>query len=144
LERQGYRSGQAERLRVDYRARVEARARLDAQKDRGAGAAPAQAQVQSQTPAQGQSTAQDQSQAQPPKIAAVRGADQTGGHAADAHAGAPAGTPVFKPQSLEEIRRQAREDWLRLRQEALQGAAPSAGAASGQARDRRDDDHLSR
>jgi len=46
-----------------------------------------------------------------------------------------------KPQSLEDIRRQAREDWLRLRQghaeptAAAPGAAATPGTATGRARD---------
>jgi ATP-dependent exoDNAse (exonuclease V) alpha subunit len=45
-----------------------------------------------------------------------------------------------KPQSPEDIRRQAREDWLRLRH----GSAKQAAAESAGAREREPDDHLSR
>jgi uncharacterized protein (DUF1684 family) len=50
-----------------------------------------------------------------------------------------------KPKTLEEIRRQAREDWLLMRQEASKGLSQSAAAAAvGQTRDRLDDEYLSR
>src|ERR1700722_7741784 len=50
-----------------------------------------------------------------------------------------------KPQTLEEIRRQAREDWLRMRQDAVNASsAKSPSAAAGQTRVWADDDHLSR
>ena len=50
-----------------------------------------------------------------------------------------------RPQTLEEIRRQAREDWLRMRQEAVTASsANSPAAAAGQTRGWVDDDHLSR
>ncbi len=60
--------------------------------------------------------------------AVERGAGQRA--AAETTAAAePAAAPTVKPQSLEDIRRQAREDWLRYRQAQSQGgieAAPSA------------------
>jgi hypothetical protein len=109
MERHGYRSAQAERLREDYRARIEARLQ------RGAGAA-------SDTAA----------------AANTAGAAKTTA-APDAAAG------LKRPQTLEEIRRQAREDWLRMRQEAVKAsAANSPAAAAGQTREWVDDDHLSR
>jgi hypothetical protein len=43
-----------------------------------------------------------------------------------------------KPQSLEEIRREARENWLRMRQNRMQ----SAGAAPAKTTDRARDDDL--
>lgn len=96
MERQGYRSAQAERLREDYHARIEARLQ------RAATAATAAASVMS-----------------PPEPG--------------------------KPKTLEEIRRQAREDWLLFRQEASKAPSQSpAAAAVGQTRDRLDDEHLSR
>ena len=58
-------------------------------------------------------------------------------YAARAHPG-PQPQPA-RPQTLEEIRRQAREDWLRLRQDAAKRAAePSVRS------ERAHDDHLSR
>ena len=113
MERHGYRSAQAERLREDYRARIEARLQRDAVAAAGAGsntAAAANAAVAAKTTA-----------------------------APDAAAG------LKRPQTLEEIRRQAREDWLRMRQEAVKAsAANSPAAAAGQTREWVDDDHLSR
>jgi ATP-dependent exoDNAse (exonuclease V) alpha subunit len=109
MERHGYRSAQAERLREDYRARIEARL----QRDAGAAsntAAAANTAVTAKTTA-----------------------------APDAAAG------LKSPQTLEEIRRQAREDWLRMRQEAVKASsANSPAAAAGQTREWVDDDHLSR
>jgi DNA-nicking Smr family endonuclease len=78
MERHGYRSAQAERLRGEYQARVQARGARAAAVDAGAG----------------------------------------------------------KPPSLDDIRRQAREDWLRMRRES---AAPLAPAQA-----RNPDDDLSR
>jgi hypothetical protein len=49
--------------------------------------------------------------------------------------------PVAKPQSLEDIRREARENWLRLRQSQRQGHAESAPAV---AKDRARNDDLTR
>jgi ATP-dependent exoDNAse (exonuclease V) alpha subunit len=103
MERHGYRSAQAERLREDYRARIEARSQRDA-------AAATNTAVAAKTTA-----------------------------APDAAAG------LKRPQTLEEIRRQAREDWLRMRQEAVKTSATnSPAAAAGQTREWVDDDHLSR
>ena len=50
------------------------------------------------------------------------------------------GAVQTKPQSLEEIRRQARENWLRLRQESNRSASNSAANLQAHV----DDDHLSR
>lgn len=102
MERHGYRSAQAERLREDYRARIEARLQ------RGAAVAMTEKATIS-------------------AAAATASLDQG------------------SPKTLEEIRRQAREDWLRMRQQAADAPSPNTGAAAaGQARDRIDDDHLSR
>jgi ATP-dependent exoDNAse (exonuclease V) alpha subunit len=87
LERHGYRSFVADRVRQQYQERVEARMERSA------------------TPAAEQ-------QAEQTKNAERR------------------------PQTLEEIRRQARETWLRLRQEMAEDASAAQGHAS--------DDHLSR
>jgi ATP-dependent exoDNAse (exonuclease V) alpha subunit len=98
MERHGYRSAQAERLREDYEARIQARLQRDV------------------TIA---ATTTTTAVASPPEIG--------------------------KPKSLEEVRRQAREDWLRMRQEASKAPSPNTAAAAGrQTRDRVDDDHLSR
>jgi len=122
MERHGYRSAHAERLREDYRARIEARLlRRDAVAAAGA------------TPGAAAGVASNTAATAPTAVAARTTAGP------DAAAG------LRMPQTLEEIRRQAREDWLRMRQEALN--APSAkapSAAAGQTRESVDDDHLSR
>jgi hypothetical protein len=111
MERHGYRSAQAERLREDYRARIEARLQRDAVVAAGA--------------------ASNSAAATNTAVAAET--------APDAAAGSKS------PQTLEEIRRQAREDWLRMRQEAVMASsANSPAAAAGQTREWVDDDHLSR
>jgi ATP-dependent exoDNAse (exonuclease V) alpha subunit len=91
MERHGYRSKGAERLREQYEVRVQARLSRSAGRDIG------------------RDVGREQSAA--------------------------------KPQSLEEIRREARENWLRLRQSRMQESAEStAPAAVGRGRD----DDLSR
>jgi hypothetical protein len=86
MERHGYRSAQAERLRVEYQARVQARMERDAYQGlRGPSAAAAAREAQ----------LPDESRSQREPDERAKG-----------------------PQSLEEIRRQAREDWLRMRQES--------------------------
>jgi hypothetical protein len=113
MERHGYRSAQAERLREDYRARIEARLQRDAVAAAGAASNTAAATT---TAAAAKTTA-----------------------APDAAAG------LNRPQTLEEIRRQAREDWLRMRQEAVKASsANSPAVVAGQTREWVDDDHLSR
>jgi ATP-dependent exoDNAse (exonuclease V) alpha subunit len=124
MERHGYRSAQAERLREDYRARIEARLKRDA-------VAAASSSTQNSLSSAG--AASHTSAATNTSVAAKTTA------APDAAAG------LKRPQTLEEIRRQAREDWLRMRQEAVNASsAKSPSAAAGQAREWVDDDHLSR
>ncbi|MEP6885774.1 MAG: MobA/MobL family protein, partial [Gammaproteobacteria bacterium] len=94
MERHGYRSKAAERLREQYEVRVQARLARTASRQIG----------------------RDQSSAAEP---------------------AAKPTPA-KPQSLEDIRREARENWLRLRQGKTQDPAESAPSAT--ARISRDDD----
>jgi len=113
MERHGYRSAQAERLREDYQARIEARLQR---------AVVAGADVPSDTPASANTAV-----------------------AANTTAAPNAAAGVDKPRTLEEIRRQAREDWLRMRQEVRQASSGnSPAAAAGQTREWVDDDHLSR
>ncbi|MDB6085388.1 MAG: hypothetical protein JWN43_3269 [Gammaproteobacteria bacterium] len=88
MERHGYRSVQAERLRMEYQTRVQTRAERE------------------------------------PDHASRRDA------------------PATRPQTLEEIRRQAREDWLRMRQQAA-GQTPNPNSTSS-AQERSFDDDLSR
>jgi ATP-dependent exoDNAse (exonuclease V) alpha subunit len=112
MERHGYRSAQAERLREDYRARVEARL---LQRDSVAAAG----------------TASNTAAATNTAVAAKTAPDAAAG--------------LTSPRTLEEIRRQAREDWLRMRQEAANASsAKSPAAAAAQTREWADDDHLSR
>jgi ATP-dependent exoDNAse (exonuclease V) alpha subunit len=106
MERHGYRSAQAERLREDYETRIQARLVRDV------GTAATTKTTTTTTTA----------------VAAVESPPEIG-----------------KPKSLEEVRRQAREDWLRMRQEASKAPSPDTAAAAGrQTRDPLDDDHLSR
>lgn len=98
MERHGYRSKEAERLREEYEVRVQARLSRSAGRDIG----------------RGQSSAAGPAAREFAKVSSA------------------------KPQSLEEIRREARENWLRLRQSKLQApaeATPSAAVSRG-----RDDD----
>jgi ATP-dependent exoDNAse (exonuclease V) alpha subunit len=113
MERHGYRSAVADRMREEYQARVQARLARASSREVLAtpesAAAPATA-----TPA----------------IAAVPAA------APPAAKGS-----VAKPQSLEDIRREARENWLRQRQNQSQSHAESRPAV---ARHRVHDDDLAR
>jgi len=78
MERQGYRSGQAERIRMEYQSRVRARMERDAALET---ARPAENRARS------------------------------------------AGEEAQTPRSLEEIRRQARENWRRIRNESFVNSA---------------------
>ena len=105
MERQGYRSEVANRIRAEYAARVQARL------DRTAG--------QEVSPA-GTSSA---------KLTAN----------ADSTAAAPAFRAVaVKPPSLEDIRREARENWLQIRERRMRGADASPAKPT----DRTHDDDL--
>jgi ATP-dependent exoDNAse (exonuclease V) alpha subunit len=96
MERHGYRSVLAERMRAEYQARVQARQEME--RTREVQAAP------------------------------------------DPAAAAPPATIAQTPQTLEDIRRQAREDWLRLRRaSAKQSATEPAGV-----HERDNDEQLSR
>jgi hypothetical protein len=144
MERHGYRSAQAERLRAEYQARVQARLEQRAPERELLG---------------------DQAGV----TAAARGAaaarDMPGGAVRDAAGnavGAASGPPRdARPPTLEDIRRQAREDWLKMRREAgaqigtragAQLGAPTGARVDAQAaalrpgasHARDDDDHLSR
>src|SRR5258708_3175885 len=112
MERQGYRSAQAERWREAYRARIEA----PLQRNAGAAAAAA-----SNTAAAANAAVAAKTTAAPDAVAGLK-----------------------RPQTLEEIRRQAREDWLRMRQESVKASSANPPAAAEQTRELVDDDHLSR
>ncbi len=91
MERHGYRSRTAERLREEYEVRVQAR------------------------------------------LSRAAGRDSGRDHSSAAEPAGPAS--CAKPQSLEDIRREARENWLRLRQNGLQEPAEAAPVVGGR-RDR--------
>jgi ATP-dependent exoDNAse (exonuclease V) alpha subunit len=103
MERHGYRSVVADRMRQEYEGRVQARLER---------AAAREVHVPSE-----------------PTVAEPAVAEPT------------ARAPVVKPQSLEDIRREARENWLRLRQSQSQGHAESAPAVT---KDRARNDDLTR
>jgi ATP-dependent exoDNAse (exonuclease V) alpha subunit len=92
MERQGYRSALAERLRMQYEARVQARMERNAGHDPPAPA-----------PAPRELAARERTAPQEPAVVREPQA-------------------VKRPQSLQEIRRQAREDWLKLRQESAKAS----------------------
>jgi hypothetical protein len=112
MERHGYRSILAERLRADYQARVAAR------NERTQSQSSSQSQSRSQSQSQSQSQRQPQAdRGQSPQLTGQR-------------------------QSLEDVRRQARENWLKMRQEAAQSSQSSQSTHSPPAGPRlaRDDD----
>jgi ATP-dependent exoDNAse (exonuclease V) alpha subunit len=113
MERHGYRSVVADRMREEYQARVQARLeRLE------------RTEVPSVAAFTG---AARESVVAASTIAAPKGRESTAAETIEQ-------TPTPKRQSLEDIRREARENWLRLRQSQRQGlaeAAPSAAADKG-------------
>src|SRR5260221_9620253 len=103
MERHGYRSVVADRVRREYEERVQARL------ERAAGR---------EVPIPSEPTVAQPAVAEPTARA-----------------------PAAKPQSLEDIRREARENWLRLRQSQTPGRA---GSAKDTAKDRVQNDDLTR
>jgi ATP-dependent exoDNAse (exonuclease V) alpha subunit len=93
MERQGYRSVVADRMRREFEKRVQVRRERAAGREEHVPSEPALAKPAAAEPAV-------------PEPAAK--------------------APVAKPQSLEDIRREARENWLRLRQSQRQSQADSA------------------
>jgi ATP-dependent exoDNAse (exonuclease V) alpha subunit len=137
MERHGYRSAQAERLRAEYQARVQRRMEREPERERFGSQAGAATAGGAMRDAPGGAT----------RDAAGRAAGNAAANAASRLA------RDARPPTLEDIRRQAREDWLKLRREAgaqigtradaqrgVQAAAPRPGASH----TRDDDDHLSR
>jgi ATP-dependent exoDNAse (exonuclease V) alpha subunit len=129
MERHGYRSAVAERMRREYAARLQARQERAAGREAvhskegaGAGAAPAE-------PATAGRAAAEPMAAEP----AAAGPATTERSAAErataerATQESVAGPPVAKRQTLEDIRREARESWLRMRQSQGQGQSRSQG-----------------
>jgi ATP-dependent exoDNAse (exonuclease V) alpha subunit len=109
MERHGYRSVVADRMREEYQARLQAR------QHRVAGREP----PSTTEPLGTAESAGSERSAAPPTV----------------------GSPVPRRQSLEDIQREARENWLRLRRSQSHGHAESAPSAT---KDRRRDDDLGR
>ncbi len=101
MERHGYRSGQAERLRMEYQERVAARLVREVQ---------VRPQHASADGSGSGASAQD--------ARGTQGTQGVQGAQASQHAAAGA-----KPRDLEDIRRQARENWLRMRQASMEAPA---------------------
>jgi ATP-dependent exoDNAse (exonuclease V) alpha subunit len=98
MERHGYRSVVADRMRQEFEERLQVRGERAAGRDEHVPSEQALAKPTAAEPAVPEST--------------VPGPANK--------------APVAKPQSLEEIRREARENWLRLRQSQRQSEADSA------------------
>jgi ATP-dependent exoDNAse (exonuclease V) alpha subunit len=117
MERHGYRSAQAERMRADYQARVAARNErtMVVVTQAGAQAAKLPERLPEQSrEASAQREAPPQREASPQReVSLEREASQQ----------RDASPQRAQPQSLEEIRRQAREDWLKMRQESTRASS---------------------
>jgi ATP-dependent exoDNAse (exonuclease V) alpha subunit len=122
MERHGYRSVVADRMREDYRARVQARLDRVERPELPSVAAPVVPEPK------GRETT----------IAAPTTSRPKDRESAAAEPMAPLAAP--KRQSLEDIRREARENWLRLRQSQRQGLAESAPSPAAEKDRSRDDD----
>jgi hypothetical protein len=116
MERHGYRSPLAERLREQYQERVEAR------QERAAWQEVSHTNENEPQSVAGAAPAVD-------KSAALEGND-----ARDR-------SPVVKRQSLEDIRREAREKWLRLRESQSYGQKRDSSAGRGQGGEAREEGH---
>jgi ATP-dependent exoDNAse (exonuclease V) alpha subunit len=103
MERHGYRSVVADRMREEYQVRLQARQQRVAGRE-------------------------------PPNTAEPAGSERSAAEPTG-------GRPAPKRQSLEDIQREARENWLRLRQNQSYGHADSASAVT---KDRSHDDDLGR
>jgi hypothetical protein len=136
MERHGYRSAVADRLREEYEARVQARLARAAGREVSAVPEPtAAAGVTGETGATGATGATAVT-----AVTAVTGATGATATAAEPSAAMPSAKgSVAKPQSLEDIRREARENWLRMRQGQSHTESPPAVA-----RHRAHDDDLAR
>ena len=109
IERAGKHSEVAESIRADYNARVQARQERQAQ----AAAAPEKAAAIQHAPVRQQA-------ASPQQAASSRQ------QASPQHAPAPQQPQGSTPKSLEDIRREARENWLRMRAQQPAAASPNA------------------
>ncbi|MEA3180528.1 MAG: hypothetical protein QOI59_4051 [Gammaproteobacteria bacterium] len=125
IERAGKYSEVAENIRADYNARVQARQEQQARQqtafERGANTAPTHPQAQAENA---------------PTLLKANSAPT------------PSQANKSAPQTLEDIRRQARENWLKMRAEQHSNSAepptasPSAAAAAAHAPDARDQSHV--
>jgi ATP-dependent exoDNAse (exonuclease V) alpha subunit len=107
IERAGKHSDVAESIRADYNARVQARqqqARQEQKLQKGA------ASEHAATAAAPERNARNQQAPAPP------------------HAQTPQQPPNSTPQNLEDVRREARENWLRMRAQQPAASAPGADA----------------
>jgi ATP-dependent exoDNAse (exonuclease V) alpha subunit len=109
MERHGYRSAVADRMREEYEARVQARLARAAGREAPATPERAPAVPTAAVATAGEPTATTVTTAAEP-TAAVPSAKGS----------------VPKPQSLEDIRREARENWLRMRQGQSHSESPPA------------------
>jgi ATP-dependent exoDNAse (exonuclease V) alpha subunit len=116
MERQGYRSELAERMRMEYQARVQARMDRAAAQELRLPTEPDA--MRARAAAQEQATARE---------LMGRPADPPGAGVAG------------KPRSLEEIRRQARENWARMRQAATETSSAEQTRSAEQRRSHDDD-----
>jgi len=154
MERHGYRSAQAERLRLDYQARVQARMERDAghawrpslstslSSSTSPPSSPSPSTSPSPSPSSSFSTSTSTS------TSASSSFDQASRESRSQHEQNSRGSrsqrePAERakgPQTLEEIRRQAREDWARMRQESVEKSAGAQEPAAGQEHSK--DDHF--
>jgi ATP-dependent exoDNAse (exonuclease V) alpha subunit len=124
MERHGYRSAQAERLRLDYQTRVQARMERDA----GHASRPSPSPSPSLSPSLSLEQTSRESRSQ---------------HEQTSRESRSQREPVERakgPQTLEEIRRQAREDWARMRRESVEKPGGAQEPAAGQEHSK--DDHF--
>jgi len=156
MERHGFRNELAERLREEYQARVQARLEKSAARETATAAAaePATSSVATQRlapsasearvtaavePATLHSAASHSSAREPaPSVsearvtAALEPAASPSSASEFAATEVSAKSPVVKPQTLEDIRREARENWLRMRQSQGYGQGLAGQHAQGQ------------
>ena len=121
IERAGKHSEVAEGIRADYNARVQARQEQQAQ----AAAAPEKAAAIQHAPVP-QQAASAQQAAAPQQPAVPQRAASPQQQASPQHAPAPQQPQGSTPKSLEDVRREARENWLRMRAQQPAAASPNA------------------
>ena len=121
IERAGKHSEVAESIRADYNARVQARQERQAQ----AAAAPEKAAAIQHAPVP-QQAASPQQGAAPQQPAVPQHAASPQQQASPQHA--PAQPQGSTPKSLEDVRREARENWLRMRAQQPAASADASDA----------------